>query len=242
MLRWVAIGLLVFGVNSFHAAAEQPAAVTSYCCYEGNRDAVERIENVLNGPLNSLGLEFTDQPLVQVVEFLQVEYKIPIMIDKVALDEIGVGADEQVTVEIQGVSFAAGLRLMLRPLDLTYTIRDEALLITTHEEAEAMLTVCVYDVQDLVDAENGKRNLDPLIDVVVSCIATETWSENGGGASDIHPLEPGLLVVSQTYSVHQHIEAFLSTLRRIPREHKPATQSENPIGEKAKFEADPFAP
>jgi hypothetical protein len=56
---------------------------------------------------------------------------------------------------------------------------------------------------------------DSLIDTIVSCIASATWAENGGGESEIRPLQPGFLVVSQTAPVHEEIESFLDTIREM---------------------------
>ena len=73
--------------------------------------------------------------------------------------------------------------------------------------------ICVYDVRDLVatpvrPAQAGASaaaDYDPLIDAIVSCVATETWAESGGGEAEIRPLPPGLLVISQTRAVHDEI-------------------------------------
>ena len=53
-----------------------------------------------------------------------------------ALEEIGVGTDEPVTVNLHNISLRSALRLMLKNLQLTYIIQDEVLMITTPEEAE----------------------------------------------------------------------------------------------------------
>ena len=53
-----------------------------------------------------------------------------------ALEEIGVGTDEPVTINLHNVSLRSALRLMLKKLQLTYIIQDEVLMITTPEEAE----------------------------------------------------------------------------------------------------------
>jgi hypothetical protein len=89
------------------------------------------------------------------------------------------------------------------------------LLITTPEAAEAELTTCVYDVRDLLQGTRGSLDFDPLIDAIVSCISTETWAENGGGESQIRPLPPGFLVVSQTAAVHEEIEELLNAIRDL---------------------------
>jgi hypothetical protein len=113
-------------------------------------EAERRIETALRNPLSSVGLDFTDAPLEEVVSFIQETYNIPVQLDTPALEEIGIGPDEPVTVNLHGISLRSALRLLLKQLQLTYIIRDEVLMITTPEEAEAQLVVKVYPVADLV--------------------------------------------------------------------------------------------
>jgi hypothetical protein len=87
-------------------------------------------------------------------------------------------------------------------------------LITTPEEAETHLITCVYDARTLVD-DTSDKSFDALIDTIVSCIATETWGDNGGGEAEIRILKPGLLVVSQTQAVHSDIRGLLMEIREM---------------------------
>ena len=54
-----------------------------------------------------------------------------------------------------------------------------------------------------------------LIDAIVSCVATETWAENGGGEAEVRWIKPGFLVVSQTQAVHEEVRALLATIRDV---------------------------
>jgi hypothetical protein len=186
-------------------------------CVAGDAQAVAKIENVLRGPLHSSGIDFTDTPLEEVLNLLQDEYNIPIQLDKPALEEIGLGADEPITVKLNSISLQAALRLMLKAKQLTYIIQDEVLLITTPEEAESILVTCVYDVRGLISGTRGK-SFDELIDTIVSCVATETWAENGGGEAEIRPLNPGLLVITQTRAVQEEIRGLLGAIRQVKQE------------------------
>ncbi|MEM6799301.1 MAG: DUF4974 domain-containing protein, partial [Planctomycetota bacterium] len=113
-------------------------------------EAELRISEALQGPLTSVGLDFTETPLEEVVEFLRAEYQIEIQLDTPSLDELGIGPDEPITVNLRNISLRSALRIMLKQLELTYIIKDEVLQITTEEAAELELTVKVYPVGDLV--------------------------------------------------------------------------------------------
>ncbi len=96
-------------------------------------------------------LEFIETPLADVVAYLKDLHQIPIVIDRRALDDAGIGSDTPITQEsLRGISLKSALRIMLRDFDLTYIIDDEVLQITTKEEAESRLVTKVYPVADLV--------------------------------------------------------------------------------------------
>lgn len=94
-------------------------------------------------------LDFLDTPLSDVIDTLKDMHGIEIQLDQRALQDVGIATDTPVTMRLQGVTLRSALRLMLRPLDLTYVIQDEVLLITTPEEAENRLITKVYPVADL---------------------------------------------------------------------------------------------
>jgi hypothetical protein len=202
------------GVTGASAAADKSASDFCRCIGDGDVPGVERIRDTLQSPLKATGLDFADTPLEEIVALLQEEYGIPIKLDTPALSEMGLSPDEPVTISLRSISLHAALRLMLKQIGLTYLIQDEVLLITTPDEAERQLRTCVYDVRDLVDAAKA-HGTDEIIDAIVSCVATETWAENGGGEAEIRSLKPGLLVVSQMQSVHEQIRELLATIRAI---------------------------
>ena len=76
------------------------------------------------------------------------------------------------------------------------------------------------------------HGIDSLIDVVVSCIASDQWVENGGAEAEIRPIQPGLLVVSATTDMHRQIRGLLQSLRQA-RQHSyavPHTNGGGPAG------------
>lgn len=176
--------------------------------------SVVNIRKALRQPLKDAGIDYSELPLEEAVGQLQEEYGIPIKLDTAALDDIGVQPDKPVTVNLHGISLRAALRLMLKELGLTYVIKDEVLMITTPDEAEKQLRTCVYDVRDLRELTKV-GGLKKLVDTIAACVATETWAVNGGGEAEIRPLEPGLLVISQTQLVHDEVRDLLDTIREV---------------------------
>ncbi|MEM8865068.1 MAG: hypothetical protein AAGF31_05925 [Planctomycetota bacterium] len=195
-------------------AASAKATTQPVVWTHGNRPAIQKIKEILAQPLTSVGLDFEEAPLEEIVDFLRDEYQLEIHLDLPALDELGIAEDEQVTCNLRNISLRSGLRLMLRPLELTTIIVDEVLLVTTEEEADTHLVVGIYPVGDMLNEHAG---LDDILDVLVTTVAADTWAENGGGEAEIRPLGPGRLVVSQTQAVHEQILDTLNALRQASR-------------------------
>lgn len=196
MLRLTMVGLVAtFSVVS----GVQPALAS--------KSAAEvRIEKALDQPTS---VEFFDAPLQDLVDWWKDLHKIEIQLDVAALDGVGLGSDSPVSGDINGVSLETGLNLILRELDLTWTIRDEVLLITTPEEAESMLTTRIHEVGNLRLADCGE-----LIQVITETISPESWDGPGGIAS-VSPNGVDVLVVRQTYDNHRQIEKLFAELRGV---------------------------
>ena len=195
------------------------------CVGETHSESVAKIEQALQSKLTSAGLDFTDAPIEEVVSFIQETYSIPVQLDVPAWEEIGIGPDEPVTVNLRGISLRSALRLLLKPLQLTYIVQDEVLLITTPEEAESQLTICVYDVSDLVGATKYAADIDALMSMIVECVQKDTWAVNGGGEAAIRAVNRKLIVVSQTQAVHEQIRDLLETIRSVQNK-RPAAATE----------------
>lgn len=128
-------------------------------------------------------LEFIETPLEQVVTFLQDQHDISIKLDQRALDDVGVGADSPITAELKGVSLHAALQHMLGQLDLTYSIDNEVLLITTQEVAESRPEVRVYAVSALLPDGADAAALVGMLQAALQPEANPADPAHGFGAN-----------------------------------------------------------
>ena len=80
-------------------------------------------------------VSFNGTRLSVVMKFFKDKYRVPIVLDESKLERVNLTPDEPITLELPAVSFRSALRLILNPLDLTFVIRNEVLLITSYEEA-----------------------------------------------------------------------------------------------------------
>jgi hypothetical protein len=209
------------------AEARAKAEQVSASQVAGPQSREEAIRRALAKPVK---LEFNKTPLLNVVAVLKRKAGIQIVIDTKALDDVGIGSDAPVTVQVADIKLRSALDFMLRPLELTWTIAHEVLLITTPEEADTMLFTKVYDVSDLPSYRNEQGeavpDFDSLIDTITACIKVHTWDTVGGPGS-IAPFDATgikVLVVSQTWKIHEEVEALLDNLRKVRR--RPLTEEE----------------
>lgn len=170
--------------------------------------------------------KFEATPLKDVAEFLGTKHQIPIVLDRKALDVIGFGDDTPITKSLDGITLRSALRLMLKDLDLTYSVRGEVLLITTPEDVEANLPTYIYDVADLVlpchtslVVGNDPADFDSLIDLITATIAPNSWDEVGGPGQVMSYGVGGryALIVRVPDDVQDQIAELLDSLRKLPR-------------------------
>lgn len=136
--------------------------------------AEQKIYAALSQPTE---MQFIDVPFSDVILSLSDKHGIPICIDTRALDGVGIGSEYRVTFQLAGVPLRTALQLMLRPVDLHWTVRDEILLITTYDEMSGAYKLRTYPVDDLVGevsplavADHDKVDPDALVQAVQACI------------------------------------------------------------------------
>lgn len=164
-----------------------------------------------------------DVPLSEVMDEIAQKHHINVVIDHRSLDDVGLGADTPVTANLTDLPLDSRLTLMLRELDLTWTIDEGVLLVTTPEESENRLITRIYEVGDLIKFQDKEgeewQDYDQLIEVITSTIQPDSWDEVGG-AGAIEPSPFGnaeMLTIAQTYQIHRRIEKYLKTLREFTK-------------------------
>lgn len=141
--------------------------------------------------------EFIETPLTDVLAFLSDAHDLTVFLDRRALEEIGIATDTPLTAKSRGGDLAANLDALLAPLELTWLVHCDVLLVTTKEQAESLLKVRVYKL--LRPLDTGK-----LVDDVTQNVAPQSWDAVGGPGS-LGTLGSSVLVVSQPAAGHREI-------------------------------------
>lgn len=108
----------------------------------------QEIKRRLDTPVN---LDYADRPLAEVVESLAKMAGIDIHLDPRGLSQEGVSSDTPVSIRTNNeISLKSALNLILDPLNLGYTIKDEVLKVTSVSLRDGEVYREVYYVADLV--------------------------------------------------------------------------------------------
>ncbi len=119
-----------------------------------NAKTEQRINALLKQPIGD-GFEYQAMPLEQVLEDIKTRYKLPVFPERLVLEQAGADMSTQINMPTlpSDMSLRSALKRVLNEVDtaeLTYVIRDEALVITTQEDADEKPQIKVYQVGDLV--------------------------------------------------------------------------------------------
>lgn len=143
--------------------------------------------------------------------------------------------------ELEGMKLRYILSYILRLVNLTYVLKDDAIMITSPESIVDRLVVEIYDVQDLlsekrdfstsdlsiggltggldigaVDAAAGDSSLtgSTLIDLFRTHVPAGRWDDTASGVNLRFLGSAGSILVKNTPSVHNQIIELLQTLRK----------------------------
>jgi hypothetical protein len=123
------------------------------------------------------------------------------------------------------MTLESALNHLFRQVPLAWTIKDEALLITTKTGRCGGLVARVFPVTGLVRAHETGRcekccdeqviTEQALVHMITRVIAPQSWAEAGGcGVIDYYPLGQAV-VVTQTPDILEQVAELLATLRHV---------------------------
>ncbi len=195
-----AILTIPLGSGSLEAQeVERIESVVSQSAVE--RDIYEALEQEVN-------FEFVDSDFNEVHAQLSEDYGIPILIDESA-EQSGLTNHTSVTSVISGVSLRSALQNILRPLNCTFAIYDEALHILSKDYAADHLQTQIYDLSQF------DVDFDDLISTISDSLAPDSWASNGGTGviKHLNLNSRNLLVVTQTESGQFQLKTLLNSYR-----------------------------
>ncbi|MEM8681108.1 MAG: DUF4974 domain-containing protein [Planctomycetota bacterium] len=204
--------------------------VQSWDVHQQLRDLLHALRSTRNGPFDSevdasinaerdrqlqqtmkarIDVDFFDLPLGDAMQELTEQLQLPIHIDAVSLEMLGLDSSEPITLSLKDQPAGEVLGLMLRPLELDWITRNEAIWIVSEETATADMTCRLYPI------ERFKNSADELQATLVDIVAPDSWTDRGGEGSLVSLADATILLVRQTDKVHQKIDSLLEGLTQL---------------------------
>ncbi|HEV3340648.1 MAG TPA: M56 family metallopeptidase, partial [Pirellulales bacterium] len=87
------------------------------------------VAKILSALDDKTELDFSDQPLADVIEYFQTRHEINIQLDHKSLSDLGVDSSTPITMKLRGIMLREALESLLSPHGLTFGVRHEVLLI-----------------------------------------------------------------------------------------------------------------
>jgi hypothetical protein len=193
------------------------------------QEAVSRLSNL------KVSVDFSDITLRQAVEYLRDVSGLNFHIDSKCDEK----ADKRVTLKVKDLSLKTVIKFLLTPEELTAVWRDGVMVVMPKSAVAAATTIQVYDIRDLMlaiedfagpmielkpagqgpgiipifptDPPKPPMTEDVLLDLIKGSTGGKSWDEPACSITCAN----GLLVVSQSKSVHAELAAFLNKIRQF---------------------------
>lgn len=108
----------------------------------------------------------TECPLSKLLSDLAVKHKIPIVLDPEGCEIANISPDLPITLKLDGISLRNALRALLKPLQLSFIVRNEVLLITALDCPERLATVRTFPLGDLVKRMDDSSELIAALEIM----------------------------------------------------------------------------
>lgn len=174
--------------------------------YRGSGKKLTPKEVALLKTLNStMEVNFEGRRFREVIDYLQEKTHLPIIIDKLSLEDAGVDYDDPVTFKVPKVTVRTILKKVLGDRNLTYIIKEGTIQVVTPMKAREMMVIRTYPIADLVggDPRYGLfiertmmyNNVNNLIKTIQGAVEPSIWDVNGGTATiSFHEPSQSLIV------------------------------------------------
>lgn len=159
-----------------------------------------------------IDVEMVETPLSDFLSFISDVIDVQIYLDPASLDDVGLSADEPVSIKITGVPARQVLDLVLTKWGLTYIAKENFILITDEDE----LVTRVYPVVDILYS-TGTAGIGTFVrehrDLITQTISPDSWNENGGLGTISFSAANISYVITASPKVHAKIEDLFDDLR-----------------------------
>ncbi|HZY88627.1 MAG TPA: hypothetical protein VFE78_27640 [Gemmataceae bacterium] len=171
--------------------------------------------SIMEALAKPISVDFENNTLSSVLEWLGKALGQDILTDKRALEEAGVTYETMVTLKLRNVTARTVLRKILADLNLTYVVKDQSIQVTSIARAREMVTTRTYYIGDLTTFANPNlppvlnqlqmlQNIAMIVNSITTQIDPQSWRNNNPDAVGSITFDPitMTLIIKQTAEVH----------------------------------------
>jgi hypothetical protein len=203
----------------------EPANAPKWLATNSGNDG-EAVLGEISAKLNErIKPAFESVPISEFARTLGEMLELDVILDERALADAGISPDEAITFQrVKPASVKNILKQALDPLDLTYVISYEAIVITT-KDGSSSETIGYYDLSYIFP---DNSTMPDLMESIETSVTPDVWESNSG--SSTMTILGSMLIVRAPHETHESVEEFLRQIAKQSRDNLKPYKTSGPPG------------
>jgi hypothetical protein len=192
----------------------EPANAPKWLATDSGDDG-EVVLRAISAKLNErIKPTFESIPISEFARKLGEMLELDFILDDKALEDAGISPDEMINLQrVHPTSVKNILKQALNPLELTYVIIYESVVITTTEGGSPE-TIGYYDLSYILP---DNSTIPDLMESIQTSVTPDAWESNSGTGS--MTILGSMLIVRAPRETHEGVEEFLRQISKQSREN-----------------------
>ena len=203
----------------------EPANAPKWLATNSGNDG-EAVLREISAKLNErIKPAFESVPISEFARKLGEMLELDVILHERALADAGISPDEAITFQrVKPASVKNILKQALDPLDLTYVISYEAIVITT-KDGSSSETIGYYDLSYIFP---DNSTMPDLMESIETSVTPDVWESNSG--SSTMTILGSMLIVRAPHETHESVEEFLRQIAKQSRDNLKPYKTSGPPG------------
>lgn len=202
----------------------EPATAPKWLAKPAESDEEATLREISAKLNERVKLTLSEVPLTEFARKLSEMLELDIILDDRALEDAGITPDEMISIDrLKAASVKKILKQVLDPLELTYVIEYEAIVVTTKDGGTSE-TVGYYDLSYIFP---DNSTIPDLLESIETSVTPQTWESNSG--SSTMTILGSMLIVRAPYETHEGIEEFLRQVAKQSKENLKPYKTSGPF-------------
>jgi RNA polymerase sigma factor (sigma-70 family) len=189
----------------------------------GNDDEV--VFREITAKLNErIQLTLEGVPLSEFAHKISEVLELDVILNERALEDAGISPDEMISIQrVKAARAKDLLKQILDPLECTYIIKYDALVITTKDSSSSE-TLAYYDLSYVLP---DNSTIPDLMESIQTSVTPDVWERNSG--SSTMTILGSMLIVRAPHESHEGVEELLRQISKQSKENLKPYKTSGPL-------------